>query len=104
MEMRWYGIGMECKQCRTELMIAQFSYSSDGELRFEYLCPKCRMEFEYRVFASRLALIALSKDIEKMGIIVPNTPLVPPTKKPNKITDKDKKWLNDLGIAGEDNT
>jgi hypothetical protein len=101
MDMRWYGISLQCAECHVVAILTDVAYSADGEFAFTFCCEKCKEQLSWRVFASQLQYQAMKSDVER------HTPkgVVPPLRapySPSPITERDKNWLRDIGASGED--
>ena len=102
MNQSWWDIAFSCVDCKTALPISLAAFSADGEFRFTFYCDKCKQTFNWRAFASKLQHIALMNDMEKEKKIIPAQPQKKVIIPPEKLTDKDKKFLSDFGINSEE--
>ena len=100
-EGRWWGISLSCPKCKADTTLQLMAYSADGEFRLTFYCVDCRETIQWRVFASQLAHRAMLNDMEKQTPIVPATRVLRPPilPKPEKVTEDDRKFLEDFGIS-----
>lgn len=110
MDNRWWGLQeVRCPECESASFLIEVHFSTDGQLRFLYLCSNKGCEnskkyFPLFYYASQLQAIAMGLDMDKHceGCIRRDKPIKPPLKElppaPAKETPEDKKFLHDLGI------
>lgn len=104
MDMRWWGLDIRCAECKVPMMVVNCYFSADGELRFPLVCPKCKQDNEYRVYASGLQWQAMHNDLEKClkAQAQAGRPLLPPVRPASKnLSDEDKRFLKEQGIDPE---
>ena len=106
MEQTWMKCGMLCPDCKQQVKLDDVAASADGELRISGLCPKCHERVSLRVFATALAHQALCNDIARCHtspVIPVSRRLTPPLAiPPEKISDDDRKLLEEFGICPDD--
>jgi hypothetical protein len=103
---KWWGISLDCPEHKKSCILQVATFSADGELRFTFWCPDCKEFYNYQVFASALQHRALMNDIgaDKQIPRKPQ-PVRPPTALPSPptvLTDDDKEWEHFMGIDPED--
>jgi hypothetical protein len=111
MDTSWYPIAVPCPKCEKITVVFRVTYSADGELRFDCFCKDCKLNLEWKTYASQLAHSANCYDFEthlekiklrssfKPNGKPPITPLVPPLA--GVMTDDDRKFEHDCGIDTE---
>jgi phage FluMu protein Com len=40
--MHWFKLQIICPRCKSDALLREFWYASDGETRLKSICPKCR--------------------------------------------------------------
>jgi predicted RNA-binding Zn-ribbon protein involved in translation (DUF1610 family) len=101
MNISWWGSSIICPKCEVQGRLKDFKFSADGEILFDYKCPKCDKDFIWRIFASQLQTIARCNDLEKhckkcaKGVTVP--PLALPAPAPTKPKDDFEDFMKGLG-------
>jgi endogenous inhibitor of DNA gyrase (YacG/DUF329 family) len=63
--MIWYGISVDCPDCKGTTILKSAEFSADNEWRWFFWCPICEKPVEWRVFQSQLAAQATASDFEK---------------------------------------
>jgi hypothetical protein len=98
MENTWWGMkDVVCPKCETIMDQGETHFSADGQIRFWYSCPGCKMTFPIDYFASQLQAIALNLDLEKrLGIqqSVNQTPILTT----EQIAEEDRNLERSMGI------
>ena len=102
----WWGVTGNCRTCGAELLKPMVLFSSDGEMRFLFDCPKCNIVLDWRIFATALADKAKDNDEERQEkrekrVLTPPTKLLTPPFPP-VFTAEDKKWEKAMGIKPDD--
>lgn len=99
MQMKWYGVARKCAECDTDSNLYEVAFSSDSELRFAFVCPKCKKSFGWRVFASQLAHDALIRDLSKChtGKVIPAE--APAVIRTEDFTEEDLKLFKLMNIT-----
>lgn len=99
MDMRWHKVVLECPKCHVEPLIQSLSFSADGEVLVEMLCPKCQALLAWTSSLPKLVAKALYADIETYTKPRPvPKPVKVPLLLPPKETPADKQFFHDLGI------
>jgi hypothetical protein len=87
------------------MKLDDFFYSADGQLQLIFKCPKDQTPFTWEPFASQLQEWARLRDLErffkeeKEKMLRPGKAIRPPLgANAPKPTDKEKKFLRDIGI------
>ena len=61
----WSFLDVKCSKCEAVSFQLQTHFSSDGQIRFRYFCPDCKVEFSVDYSASQLQSIAFGLDRKK---------------------------------------
>jgi len=105
-EQGWSKVGILCPDCKQQVKLDEAAVSADSEFRFSGLCPKCKERVIWRVFAGQLIHQALCNDIARCHtspVIPVSRRLTPPLAiPPEKISDDDRKLLEEFGICPDD--
>jgi predicted Zn-ribbon and HTH transcriptional regulator len=52
--MKWWGLTVNCPDCKSETTLQFVMFSADGELKFTTYCPHCKEIITYKCYASFL--------------------------------------------------
>jgi len=96
----WHRVQLDCPQCHIAMTILDISCAVDGEILVDGLCVKCGAKLQWVGVYHKLICKALLLDLEN-NTVDTKKPLKPPLAIPEE-KKKDKKWLHDLGIGGDE--
>lgn len=98
MKTRWWKLKILCPQCQIETNMAEMEYSADGEMKFHFVCPKCRQDIGWNTFSTVLQHLALVYDLQTMS--KGDAPPTPPTpqRTPTEKKESDDDFLKGIGL------
>ena len=101
--MTWWGVSIQCVKCEEQTQLFECQFSADGELLFKSFCHNCQHTIQWKISATALQHMALTRDLEKERVQTcpePGKPLKPPMKAEMFNAD-DKRLLKALHISEE---